>query len=408
MRFRTLFRFLTGDRRAILEIASDSRSVWIGLAFVISAGLAREYDGVYLLAAPWHLFAPLGASLLASFLLYTLLYGLMLRRAPDRQPFWAGYRIFLSLFWMTAPLAWLYATPYERVLSAYDATWANLLTLALVSVWRVLLITRVVSVMTGVRFSSAIYPVLLFADVAAVAGTMVSPVPLTRFMGGIRHTPSDALLLDATNWVYLIGFPALFVLFIATLVARARCKPERTFSRVATTAPHKSRATVGFAVASILVWFAALPFTQPEQRLRWIVDDHLEHGQILEALGIMSGNPLDAFPPGFDPRPRLWAGQATPDIGDIMDAIVSTHQADWVRAIYVQKFQLAMDSRSISKMEGEDLARLAKVVDQLPEGPNLAAEIRRDIGNWLVRTPDSQSSDFRKLSGLLEIAKSAR
>ncbi len=205
LRIRTLFRFLIGGRLAIAEIASDKRAVWIGLLFVISAGLARDYDGAYLLAEPWHVVMPLCASLAASLLLYALLYRTLVRRMANRPRFWSGFRVFVSLFWMTAPLAWLYAIPYERFLGSYEAALANLSTLGVVSIWRVLLITRVVSVLMNVRIWTAFFPVMLFADVVALVGVMASPVPIVRIMGGVRYSPADELLQGVMSWVSCLG-----------------------------------------------------------------------------------------------------------------------------------------------------------------------------------------------------------
>src|SRR5206468_2426101 len=97
--------------------------------FVLSAGLAREYDGEDLLAEPWHLAIPLGASLASSFLLFAVAYVVAVFRGAPCEPFYGRYLYFLGLFWMTAPLAWLYAIPYERFLSPVGAVQANLLTL---------------------------------------------------------------------------------------------------------------------------------------------------------------------------------------------------------------------------------------------------------------------------------------
>jgi len=55
----TLLRYLIGDRKAILAIAGSRHSLWIGFLFVLSAGLAREYDGEDLLHEPWHALIPL-------------------------------------------------------------------------------------------------------------------------------------------------------------------------------------------------------------------------------------------------------------------------------------------------------------------------------------------------------------
>jgi hypothetical protein len=55
MRTRTLFLYLICNSQAILEIARGRRPLGLGLLFVLSAGLARDYDGEDLLHEPWHL-----------------------------------------------------------------------------------------------------------------------------------------------------------------------------------------------------------------------------------------------------------------------------------------------------------------------------------------------------------------
>ncbi len=134
MTIRTLLRYLIGERQAILDLAANRWTPLIALLFVLSAGFARKYDGADLLREPWHLVLPLGASLVASFLLFCFAYDA--RFEQRRRPrFLDAYLSFLGLFWMTAPLAWAYAVPYERFLSPVDAAEANLWTLGLVSLW---------------------------------------------------------------------------------------------------------------------------------------------------------------------------------------------------------------------------------------------------------------------------------
>src|SRR5688572_9882644 len=143
----TIVQYLVGSRTAIERIAACRQAPWLGLLFVFSAALAREYDGRDLLHEPWHLLLPLVASLATSFLLYLLLRVVGWFRGAGWKPFFAGYWSFLGLYWMTAPLALLYAIPVERFFDAADATRANLVLLGIVSLWRVLLITRVASVL---------------------------------------------------------------------------------------------------------------------------------------------------------------------------------------------------------------------------------------------------------------------
>src|SRR5919204_6475497 len=122
MPIRTLLRYLLGDRQAIFVIAADRWALVLGFLFVLSAGFAREYDGEDLLHEPWHAVLPVGASLLTSFLLFSLTYGVAKAKGASGPPFLAAYGVFLSLFWVTAPLAWLYAIPYQRFLGPVEAT----------------------------------------------------------------------------------------------------------------------------------------------------------------------------------------------------------------------------------------------------------------------------------------------
>ena len=59
---------------------------------------------------------PPAASLVVSFLLFGVLLAVAARRALSG--FGRRYLSFLGVFWMTAPLAWIYAIPFERFLDA--------------------------------------------------------------------------------------------------------------------------------------------------------------------------------------------------------------------------------------------------------------------------------------------------
>ncbi|MFI5402219.1 MAG: hypothetical protein ACHQ1G_04720, partial [Planctomycetota bacterium] len=149
----TLIRYLLGRRQAILDLAASRRTLATGFVLVLTAGIAREYDGGN---AWWHVLVPAAVSYVASYVLFVIAFH-GLERAASRSaelrasvpPMLPAFRVFLSLFWMTAPMAWLYAVPYERFLSPADAMAANLLTLGLVSVWRVALMVRVLVVLMG-------------------------------------------------------------------------------------------------------------------------------------------------------------------------------------------------------------------------------------------------------------------
>ena len=218
MTISTLFQYLTGKREAILRIANTPSAIWLGMLFVMSAAFAREYDAEDLRSDPWYLAVPLVASLVTSFLLYVLVYGLSLVRLPEKRPFWTGYRSFLSLYWMTAPLAWLYAIPVERFLSASGATSANLWLLAIVSIWRVLLITRVVMVLFGASLA-AIWTVMLFADTVVLAILMLTPIPVINVMGGVPLSQSEHMIQSTAITVGLFGGLSWFVWLFGFIVS---------------------------------------------------------------------------------------------------------------------------------------------------------------------------------------------
>src|SRR5262245_38898959 len=104
MTISTLIRYLMGDREAILTLASTRHALWVGAVFVLSAGLAREYDGEDLLHEPWYLLIPFGASLASSFMLFGVAYGIAIAKGEPWRAFFPRYLSFLGLFWMTAPL----------------------------------------------------------------------------------------------------------------------------------------------------------------------------------------------------------------------------------------------------------------------------------------------------------------
>ena len=117
MRVRTLALYLIGDRQAILDIAADRHALWVGFLWCCRPASPESMTVRTCWASRGTCSFPWGALLAASFLLFLVVCGRLFLRSEGRPPFFAAYRSFLTLFWMTAPLAWLYAIPYERFLS---------------------------------------------------------------------------------------------------------------------------------------------------------------------------------------------------------------------------------------------------------------------------------------------------
>ncbi|MBL8797669.1 MAG: hypothetical protein JNM56_27465 [Planctomycetia bacterium] len=334
MCIRTWLRFLVGERQAILELAADRQAIYVGALFVLSAGLAREYDAADLLHEPWHLLLPFAASIGASFILFCVTYGSAKLKGAPGPGFWSAYRAFLGLFWLTAPLAWLYALPYERFLTPLGATQANLWTLGLVSVWRVYLMMRVVGVLMNYR-AGAIFLVMVVADAEAFLALHFLPRPIIPLMANIWMTESQILLAEVGDALKVITFLSLPVWAIGALVATLICQPAWQ------TGPVVEEAARGglrrLALASVAFWLALLPFTQPEQILRRQVERLLQAGRITDGLALMSAHQPADFPPHWDPIPQEGYFQISARTLQVFEEIERSPPAPWVKALFEEK-----------------------------------------------------------------------
>lgn len=345
MTLGTLVRYLQGDRAAIEEILTSRHALALGLVFVLSAGFAREYDGEDLLHEPWHLLIPLGASLATAALLYLLLRLVALFGGVGSEHFWTGYERFVRLYWMTAPMAWLYAIPVERFLPAGDATRMNLAFLALVSLWRVLLITRAAAVLFRARQWQMLFVVMLFADSLALFLLTVTPLPVISFMGGIRLSESERLLQGTAVLIGLLGAVTWPLWLIGSIVVGIWFNKQwKLYLPPIHTAEALSWPLRSLAGAALLVWIPLLVIAQPEQQRRREVEQLMRTGEIAAALELMSQHPPHAFPPHWDPPPRLAYHEFQPPMLEIMEAVVAQAPAPWVQECFLHKMQLHMNS----------------------------------------------------------------
>jgi len=407
-----LLLYLIGDRQAILDIAADRRALWVGLVFVLSAGFAREYDGHELLHEPWHLLIPLAASLISSTLLFVLACGKILIRREGRPTAWSTYRSFLTLFWMTAPLAWLYAIPYERFLSEVDAIQANLWTLSLVAVWRVVLMVRVVAVITNIHWVLSAPLVMLFADGVALAAAFVMPIPIISGMGGIRHSDGEKLIHCVAIAIRILGSLSLSIWLIGSIVSWIIARPS--WAAAGRPVSGSIAGILVLAAASLLVWLPILPFTQKEQHLRWAVEREMRSGRIDEGLDLMSAHSPGDFPPHWEPPPRVGYRESTPHILDIVEALQRRNDAGWVRSRYIDAFRRFMGEEYAfydpdECKRGEELKRAALIISQIPEGPAIAADHQKTIQEALREGfPRFDDEERKSLELILQTARKPR
>lgn len=393
MTFATLCRFLVGDRRAILDVGA-TRGAWlVGIVLVLSAGLAREYDHEDLLHEPWHALLPLAASLVTATILYAIIRMVSCRRSGTGWPARGGYPAFLGLYWATAPLAWLYAIPVERFLSAERAVAANLWLLGIVSVWRVLLMARVVGVVWRCHGWEAFQIVALFAWGVAAAVLSFTPLPLLSIMGGIELAPAESILAETTFLVMLFLFlstPFWLICGLAILCLQRRAggpwTPDPAFASGSLRVENSLWACAAAAVAAGL---ALLPLFQPEQHLRHAAEASLRRNDPAAAIRLMAAHARHDFPPHWDPPPRPAFGEATPRLTDVVEAIAAVDPPQWVREIYFAKMAIAeypaWSGGALLRLDDDALDRYVAALERLPEGKRLAAIHAETFNRYVSR-----------------------
>jgi hypothetical protein len=361
----TLIGFLMGRQSAILDVAASPHALALGGVLVLSAGFAREYDGEDLLHEPWHLLIPHGASLLTAFLLYLLVRLTGIGKTQQLPTFFRGFPMFLRLYWMTAPLAWLYAIPFERWMSPGNATLWNLRLLGIVSVWRVVLMIRVIGVVYGAGpLWRVISTVLLFGDAVMLIAIRFVPVPVLNLMGGVRMTESEQLLQTTTFLLQIVGFPSLFILLIMTLVPTAKPWTPMIFSQ-----PSRVHGTTWLlAAVSILIWRFILPVTQPEQQRRRVAEQLIMARDFPAAFMFMSKHDRANFPPHWSPPPHVAQPNPVPPINDLIEVLIQESPAEWVRTIFIEKFRNTTE-QTLTRygfVSDEQLSSTLRIIDRLP------------------------------------------
>ncbi|MCC7084625.1 MAG: hypothetical protein IT427_06425 [Pirellulales bacterium] len=422
MTITNLLEFLVGRREAILRIAATPQAEWLGLLFVLSAGFAREYDAEDLTREPWYVLIPVAASLATSFGLYYLIRKCSSARVESANSFWTGYRSFLALYWMTAPLAWLYAIPVERFLTPADAVAGNLILLGIVSSWRVILMVRIVQVMFRFHALVAIFLVMLFVDGVAMVVLWFTPLPIFNIMGGIPMTEGETLIRSTATMVAVLGvlsFPVwliglgIFSALTRNGLQKAEAIPpqlkaggtaEEASSRV-------SQSLWALAIASVIVWFAILPFTQPQQRCRYDVEKLMHAGQIKQAIELMCAHKPGDFPPHWNPPPRVAYSNSTPPLFDVLNALATIDARPWVEDLYFAKLQLVINegfrpTYLLRGNQGNDRTAWLELLARTPRG---LAFVRDNITSFETMAAEyGKKGNGQKILELIEKARSEK
>jgi hypothetical protein len=386
VKLSTVPRYCFGSASAIREVAADGGALWTGIFLVILTGIARNYDQNYVLETPMWLIGPLVFSFFSGSFVYWLVIRCFGKRHFRARPE-GQWRSFMALFWMTAPIAWLYAIPVERIFDSYRAAEANLTLLAIVSLWRVLLMSRVVSVLLNVQFMGALGWVLVAACLEVIVVVFVGQIFSPAFgrrvmagMSGMRNAPEENLLISAMNNVWAWSWVVLFLgmVFLGLFRYRGAAQP------LPKPAPGKIP-WIGLA-ALTAVWITIAIPAQLEQQKFVTHVQFVQSEKYSEALAYLSRFQKSDFPVGrrLEPNPyeyHVW--QALPPT----IALLTTNTPVWIRDIYLSHATIVLSHHFVGYRSLTNVALMFSAIEGLPEGRDWLRTNQVALGQQRLRNP---------------------
>ncbi len=337
-------KYIFGQAEAIRRVSGSRAALWTGLALVLLTSIARNYDQTLIAEKPFLWFF---GSLLFSFVsatwMYLVVYKTFARRSSsvlgDLKISESGaWPSFLGLFWMTAPIAWLYAIPVERFLDSVSATHANVALLGIVSFWRVLLMARVLQVTTRAPFLMALCWVLFAASVEVLVlvffgGTFAKGI--MRGMGGMRNSPEEEIMMRTMS----TAFTGALLIAPVALLASLAWRPKQLLQPLPV--PVAERMRWGGLTVAAAVWIAAAVLPQRELANTVAVEQLMKTGRPREALDFLARRHPGDFAPARTLPPKPFEYEVFTQLPACFGA-VQTNDPPWVRALLLTKLDAMM------------------------------------------------------------------
>jgi hypothetical protein len=355
MRFRDPLLFLLGVRSSIERVLRCPQSFWLALALVGTAAMAREYDAVSWLHQPRDLLAPFAASLAFGSIIYLFVIGGVTAVGRKTPSAWRDYRLFMTGYWMTAPLAWLYAIPIETMTDEITAVKFNLSLLSIVSIWRVLLFSRVVAIQFAVPFLAILSWVLIPCMMIAFVALFAANLSMVSIMGGLRLTQAQQILVDYQGVVLGGCFYGVIPMIVVGLSAIGMVRGKHRVEDEPGSCDLPIRRSVWLipVIAIVVLGGGAMAF-QPRLHRATEIDVLLHRDEIIAAIEQMQKHGEAAFPIVWDPPPKFpERDNHTPLITSILTAIEQTKCEPWIaERLLVQADEIVL--RQVGWYQGTD------------------------------------------------------
>lgn len=332
LRLRDPFLFLFGFKPSIRRVLRCPASLFLALSLVATASMAREYDAVSWWHHPKDLAGPFAASLMFGSILFVVILACLGSIGRKSQSVWRDYRVFMTGYWMTAPLAWLYAVPIEIMADEIGALRFNLTMLSIVSIWRVLLFGRVVAVQFGLPMLAVLPWITAPCMVIAFFAVMSSMLSMVSIMGGIRLTQTQQILVNYQSAVSAVCFYGIIPTLISGVVALVMLRGNwNRKDEVKGFCVVLDRCVWAWPIFAAIVLLCGASYFQPKLYHATKVESLLEKGDVVEAIEMMEQRGPSHFLPDWDPPPKFPDRDSqTPSVSVIVSAIEQTRCDQWI------------------------------------------------------------------------------
>ena len=340
--------FLLGQRSSIQRLLNSPNILWYATFLVFTAAVAREYDAVSLADRPWDLLGPFAASILLCTLIFVLVNICLAMAKRPSNKLLADYKTFLSGYWLTAPLAWLYAVPIEIMADEVTSLRFNLTALSIVSIWRVLLFSRVLSIIYALPFLYALAWVLVPCMAIAFYFLVSAILPMVSIMGGIRMTQTQAILFAYQNSVLAIIFYSAVPVIIVCLYGIVRIrKTAKAANEKNQSAPQELKRTVWLVpIAALLALAGGAGFFQPRLWQAERIDGMLRQGEFAAAIEKLESSNRKDFPETWDPPPQFTRNARRVDyraetseiqLSELIKALEQARPSTWINDLLLNQ-----------------------------------------------------------------------
>lgn len=269
LRASDIFLFQLGNANAIRRIITSPWALLVGVVLVWTAGIARHYDFRRLHIEHQWIWAPFLVVLVSSFLIYSIFHLACYAGRGSGARFFRQYAGFFSAFLFTAPIAWFYAIPIEHAFPGDPLTCAkiNIGLLALVSFWRVWLMTRMLVVASKAGWVLCLGTVLLGASIEAFFGGIFKQLDVVGLMGGFELSPTQEFLSSSYSFIVTGSIVSAVIALLMVIIGRYYETREEPFPGFGDLSAKPKGALIGVGVL-LMVWQGiATPF-QLNQELR--------------------------------------------------------------------------------------------------------------------------------------------